>query len=139
MLRMKNTHLLACALLFGAACGGTSTAPATLTEVKTSVFKPSCTLSSCHDASSKMGSLDLVTNPYAALINVASVQAGAANEGLKRVVPGDLQKSFLNIKVTLSSAEDPKYGGRMPDTGQTLDANQLNILQGWILAGAPNN
>lgn len=136
---MKTSRLLPCALLI--ACGGSSPTPtpATLTEVKAAVFKPSCTLASCHDASGKMGSLDLATNPYAALVNVASVQKGAAAEGLMRVVPGDLQKSFLNIKVTLPSSVDTKYGSRMPDTGQTLDPSQLSILQGWILAGAPNN
>ena len=138
MLRMKITWLPLPALVFAAACGGTPP-PATFTQVKTSVFKPSCTLSSCHDAGARMGNLDLVTNPYTALINVAAVQTGAVADGLKRVVPGDLQKSFLNIKVTLPSAEDAKYGGRMPDTGQTLDPSQLDILQGWILAGAPNN
>lgn len=139
MLRMKNTWLPLSALVFAAACGGSSPPPATFTQVKTSVFKPSCTLSSCHDAGAQMGSLDLATNPYTALVNVAAVQTGAVADGLKRVVPGDLQKSFLNIKVTLPSAEDAKYGGRMPDTGQTLDQSQLDILQGWILAGAPNN
>jgi hypothetical protein len=56
-----------------------------------------------------------------------------------RVVPNDLQKSFLNVKVTLGAAVDAKYGTRMPEGGQTLDPTQLNTLQGWILAGAPNN
>ena len=134
-----------------AGCGGGNTgtpdmAPAcptggvTFTDIKASVFKVSCAFgSSCHGAGSTMGGLDLVTDPYKALVNADSAWPQAKTEGLKRVAPGDTAHSFTWIKVNLPSVNDPKYGTRMPQTGQKLDASQLQKLQCWIEAGALNN
>lgn len=123
-----------------AGCGGsTMSAPATLTQVKTDVFKISCNFSSCHDATTKAGGLDLVTDAYTALLNKPATQTTAKTEGLKLVVAGDLTKSFLNTKCTLPTANDAKYGARMPETGQVLAADQLAKLQSWIMNGAKND
>jgi hypothetical protein len=127
------------------ACGGTSDpgtgTPSTFTQVKNDVFVPSCNFSSCHAAAGAAGSgnLDLATNPYAALVNVAAVQAGAKADGLMRVVANNSAKSFLYLKLTFPTASDAKYGTRMPETGQTVSATQLAEVLGWINAGAPNN
>jgi hypothetical protein len=126
-------------------CGGSSDpgtgTTATLTQVKADVFAPSCNFSSCHGTAGAAGSggLDLATNPYAALVNVAAKQTGAVADGLKRVVPSDATKSFLYIKMAFPGSSDPKYGLRMPQTGQAVTATQLAEVQGWINAGAPNN
>ena len=83
---MTITRTLFIALLpVAAGCGNptggsadmTMVAPATFTKVKADVFKISCNFSSCHDATSKMGSLDLATDPYTALIDKPAVQATA--------------------------------------------------------------
>ena len=119
-------------------CG---TGGASFSDVKTKVFKASCTISnSCHDATGKMGGLDLATDPYKALLNVKPVWPVPVAEQLVEVAPNSLDKSFLWKKISLATATDPKYGGRMPNTGgQTVSAEQLQIVQCWILGGAPNN
>ena len=80
-----------------------------------------------------------MTDPYHALVNVSASQAGAAAKGLKRVVPGDLASSFLDIKLTLPMPSDATYGLRMPNTGMQVSAAQLAEVQSWITAGALNN
>src|SRR5437867_1559233 len=48
---------------------GSCSPAVTFADVKTKVFKPSCIFGSCHDAAGHMAGLDLVTNPYGALVN----------------------------------------------------------------------
>jgi hypothetical protein len=142
---LRNSSILLFAL---AGCGGTmsnnnpdllSSTPATLTQLKKDVFGASCAFSACHDGKTKAGGLDLVTDPYQALVGAAAVQAGAAAKGEKRVVAGDLAASFLNTKLTLPTAIDATYGQRMPNLGSAIDPGQLAEVQSWIKDGAKNN
>lgn len=142
-------RLLAWVFLAAAGCGGTNNtadmAPAcpdggvTFTDVKASVFKVSCNFSSCHNAMSHMGALDLETDPYKALVNAPSVWPAAKTEGLSRISPGDTAHSFTWIKLNLATTNDPKYGTRMPQTGQKIDGTQMEKVKCWIEAGAKNN
>ena len=96
--------------------------------------------SACHSVDGHMGALDLKTDPYKALVNVAATQKGAMAQGLVRVVPGSTAKSFLWMKLTLPVANDPTYGFRMPNvTDQTLDDERLKMIEGWIEQGALDN
>src|SRR4051812_9918836 len=88
----------------------------TLSQLKHDVFAISCASSdSCHNANGHMGSLNLVTDPYGALM-MSSANIFASGAGFeKRVVPGDETTSFLYVKVTLPEAGDPKLGSKMPN------------------------
>ena len=121
--------------LAAAGCGG---AP-TFSEVRSQVFQPSCNFSSCHNATSRAGGLDLQTSPHAALVGADPMLAEAKADGMKRVVAGDLAKSFLYVKLTLPSASDARYGFRMPQTNTPPEPSQVDLVKRWIEAGAPND
>ena len=115
------------ALLLEVAC----THPATLTELESEVFQPNCVFSGCHQTGSNEGGLTLDTDVYAHLVNAPSVDA----PGKIRVVPGDLGASYLYEKVT---QDQPTFGDRMPP-GSPLNGADLELIQSWILDGAPDN
>jgi hypothetical protein len=121
-------------------------------EIKSKIFGDppktggSCVFAStCHNPNNKDGALDLQTDPHKALVNVPPDPAGASGRkwtppaGMKRVVPNDDKNSFLMVKVTMPVAMDPMLGARMPNTGQTLDADSIAQLRCWIKRGAPND
>lgn len=83
----------------------------------------------CHDAASPGGDLDLVTDPYAALVGQPSSQWPE----LTLVVPGDAAGSFLVAKVEGSQGGD--QGGAMPPS-DGLDADGVATIREWIDAGA---
>ncbi len=89
--------------------------------------------------------LDLVTDPYAALVGIpavnlnGSVHAQADGGPLLRVSPGDPSESLLYIKLGLASASG-QWGQPMPMSGpQSTPASLMNALRAWIAAGAPND
>jgi len=89
------------------------------------IFDQSCV--NCHPSS---GNLDLrAGNSYNNLVNVpASGYSGIL------VVPGDPDNSILYKKIDGSGA----YGSNMP-VGGSLSASQINMIEQWILEGAPDN
>jgi hypothetical protein len=90
-----------------------------------------CAVSTCHGPF-KQANLDLrAGTAYANLINVASVMA----PGKTRVVPGSSAASFLSQK--LHGTQGATEGAQMPLIGQTLSALELQVLDAWIDAGAP--
>lgn len=147
------------AALLVAGCGGPSAPdPMTFTEIKSQVFKVSCEFSSCHSADGAHASnmLDLATDPYGSLVNVASVNKQAKSEGKNRVTPGDSANSFLYIKLgvpaqtvagqKVCAAENVSdvsqitdYGSCMPQTSSPLDPVTIAAIKRWIDSGAPNN
>ncbi len=137
------------ALVAVAGCGDSGTAadmsvaaPHNFDEINSEIFAPSCAaFSVCHspDGAAQANKLDLKTDPYAALVGVAAVNAMAKGEGKLRVKPCDSANSFLTIKLTLPlSATDPNsgYGQYMPQgSGHIADA-QIQAIKDWIDRGA---
>ena len=127
-----------------AADAGTPT-PATFAQLDQRLFQAQgCTMFGCHGAGAgpAVGGLDLVTDPYTALLGTGS-GAPAANSqgqlrGLLRVKPGDPSHSLLWIKLQMSAGDYATYGQDMPFSGGNLvPASVLEGLEGWIEAGAP--
>lgn len=119
--------LLSLSLLL-TACGGGP--PATLTQIETEIFNPSCALTTCHKGSSSAASLNLEGRTYSKLVNVQSTQK--AGEVL--VKPGEPDASWLMTKLR---GKPPVT--RMPLTGQALDGAQLEMVRSWIAAGAKDD
>ena len=141
---MRHVAILASAFLAPAsllvACGGPAdpcATPKTFTQMKSTTIKSSCVFSSCHDAASKKGALDLQTDPYAALVNVTPDNAAARAEGFKRAIPNNEEKSFVVLKLTLPTATDPRYGDLMPN--KQRDDAIANEFRCWVRRGAPND
>jgi hypothetical protein len=138
-----------------AGCGSPVTDPCashapTFSAVDTCIIKTSCSISSsCHNAAGHQGSLDLVTDPYAAIVGVAPVNTQAIAKGWKRVVPSDPSTSYFYQKLILPSPTEPTnagpngpnmgLGSRMPNTGQNLDPAEIDQIKAWIAMGAPKN
>lgn len=108
-----------------------------LADVQAEVFDVGCTVQSCHSSTTRAGDLVLEAGKSRAeLVDVPAVQARAAAEGMRRVVPGDPEASFLLLKCTAPLAAD--YGEVMPwGNADGLGAEELELLRGWIAAGAP--
>jgi putative endonuclease len=132
------------ALLAAAACGGDVPKPVGFAQINAQVLQPSCAaFSSCHSAAGRRnaGNLDMSSNPYAALVGVDADNLKAQSEGKKRVDPGNLDNSFLWVKLNLTMATDRKtgYGEPMPYASERLPKPQLDGIREWILAGAAND
>lgn len=134
---LRSALPLVITVLAAAACGGDSgTEPeepdldvATLSEIQTDVFTPSC--ASHHGPSSAAGGLNLTAGAsYANLVNVPSTQVA-----LNRVTPGDAENSYLVHKI---EGRDGIEGQPMP-VGPSLTNEQIAAIKQWINAGAPNN
>ncbi len=77
--------------------------------------------------------MDLTTNPYAALVNVAS----RLKPGAILVVPGDPDGSYLIQKL---EGRSDIVQLRMPRNGPPyLTPGQITVIRRWIEIGAPNN
>ena len=93
-----------------------------------------CSEAACH-GSATVGGLDLrAGNAYAQLVSVQST--GSA---LKRVDPGDRNRSYLFLK--LLAATEPESavinGAAMPIGRSAIPGELLQALRLWIYAGAP--
>lgn len=101
--------------------------------VITDIFsRTGCTASGCHGSAASAG-LELATDPYDNLVNVASTQVAS----LDRVTPNDTVNSYLVIKL---EGTDPRMQGlRMPRNGTPLDTIDLNNIKNWIKSGANEN
>ncbi|HEX2899027.1 MAG TPA: hypothetical protein VHS96_04830 [Bacteroidia bacterium] len=108
------------------------------------IFAPSCALSGCHVAPERKKDLDgempflSGEATYASLINITPSKSQAASAGLKLVIPGNADSSFLYQKVIYDSSAF-QFGAKMPSGGLTLSANQIEFMRQWIAAGAPLN
>lgn len=96
-----------------------------------------CGTAGCHDAITKNRGMDLSTpaSIYASWVNRNGLDY-CGNMLVPRVVPGDPAASFVMRKVTgdLSCFNDQSQ--RMPPTAP-LEASEIEMLRGWIAAGAP--
>ncbi|MEY3442690.1 MAG: hypothetical protein RLZZ519_971 [Bacteroidota bacterium] len=108
------------------------------------IFAPSCALSGCHLTPVKKR--DPAGEPpylsgeetFNSLINVTPTALQAASAGLKLVIPGNPDSSYLYQKVIYDSSAFA-FGAKMPSGGLTLTANQVEFMRQWIAAGAPLN
>jgi hypothetical protein len=94
-----------------------------------------CSVSTCHGA---FGAANLDLRPgasYPELIDVLADNPAAAAAGKRLVAPGDAEASFLSQKLrgALLSTE----GAQMPLVGGPLPAVELDLVDAWIDAGAP--
>ena len=115
------------------AAGGGNIGPATLTELQTDIFTPSCDQFGCHNADSARAGLVLTAGmSFAELVNEPSSQ----RPELDRVEPGDPESSYL-VKKLRGDADIT--GRRMPDGGPFLTDAQLARVISWINDGAEDN
>lgn len=97
-------------------------------EIQDTVFTPICT--QCHIGATAPQGLRLdAANSYALLVNVASNEVPA----LLRVNPGNPDQSYIVQKIQGNAA----VGGRMPLGQAALPQDRIDLIRGWIAAGAP--
>ncbi len=123
--------------------GNTSQTP-TFTFVNQNLFQAAgCTVCHAANAAQLFGSLDLVTDPYTALLGSSGTGAPANNvkgsaTGMLRVSPGNPGQSLLYLKLQLT-ATSSQYGEAMPPLHGGTSAALIQAVSDWITAGAPNN
>ncbi len=113
----------------------------TFDRIQEQIFDVSCALGGCHDSEGNAGGLLLEQGTsYGALVDVDPVNAAALMAGFKRVATidaqsGDPETSFLFRKITgqLGAGQ----GNRMPIGGKKVSSGFRDILERWILSGAP--
>jgi hypothetical protein len=100
----------------------------TLASIRESIFLTSCGWDSCHGENNQSMGLKLVAN----VDQLSNELVGAAAVGCStwtRVVPGDLEHSYLWNKVT---KHPPVCGDRMPWGVVPLPPPALDCIQQWI-------
>lgn len=118
----------------------------TFDSISTKIFAMSCgtSTSGCHSRKGALnsGGLNLADDPYTALLGSDGKGAPAANiagteKDLVRVVPSDADNSFLVIKLSTRTSQDPKYGSGMPFTAPgSVCPDTLATIRTWIADGA---
>lgn len=115
----------------------------TFDRIQKQIFNQSCALSSCHDSQSQAGTLLLETGAsHAALINQDPFNFAAFSDGWKRVTVvtpglGDPSTSYLFRKIT-GDLPSPAHGERMPLGRPKLPRVLRDLIEIWILNGAPD-
>jgi len=111
--------------------GDAPSAGATFNDVYTTVLKGSCSSSYCHGSTAGGWSVKAdAASTYAQLVDMAS----SACSGLKKVEPGQPEKSSLYLKLR-GSFDGVCTGQKMP-AGGSITATQLETVRSWIAAGA---
>lgn len=106
-----------------------------LDDIQQTIFSVHCLSAGCHNANDRQGNLVLEPGQsYANLVNVLSFNTAAAAAGLRRVLPGQPDQSFLITKLTTASGLE---GSRMPLAAAALSDSDIAEIRDWILAGAP--
>ena len=101
----------------------------TFTQVQEQIFNPMCV--NCHGALPQAG-LDLRSpQSHGNLVNVTSPISDVVY-----VVPGNPDASYLIHKL---DGRDGIIGSRMPQLGDPLPAELLELVRSWIQAGALDN
>ena len=115
----------------------------TFDRIQRQVFDVSCALGGCHDSEGLAGNLRLESGTsHGSLVDVDPFNAAALLAGFKRVattgpMSGDPEISFLLHK--LSGKPDAGMGARMPAEGKNVSSGFRNVIELWILAGAPES
>lgn len=100
----------------------------TLESLVNSVFVTSCAWDYCHGSNSAAYTFVLTYDAKTVGQELVGVPA-ASCPGWTRVVPGDVEHSFLWKKLT---EEKPACGVRMPYATEPLPQTALDCVRGWI-------
>jgi hypothetical protein len=106
---------------------------ASLVGLHTYIFSRSCAQPACHDGSFEPD-FRTVQSTYSTLVYQPVVKNNAERSFRYRVVPGEVEKSWLYERVVTDDA----VLGRMPLYDQPLNESQLRALRKWIADGAPD-
>ncbi len=131
-IHVQRLRIFALFMLTAAACGSEPDGPTDFSVVQERVFVPRCTDPACHDIVSQAGNL-VLEGPvaYTSLTETPCANEAALAAGLVRVAGGDLDSSFLWIKLV-----DPQgMGDPMPISGALSD-DELDVVRHWIEEGA---
>lgn len=108
----------------------------TFDRIVQQVFLPSCAFTACHDDQTNAAGLNLLADAaYAQLIDITPTTLTAAGDGQLRVTPGDPALSFLYRKIVPDL--EAGWGTAMPALGEPVSTDLLEIIELWILDGAP--
>jgi mono/diheme cytochrome c family protein len=127
------------ALALGGCSAASPTSPTTTGTAGTSlkndvqpIFNANCVV--CHQGGAPPGGLSLEPAvAYKDLVNAPSTEAP-----LKLVVPGAPGESYLLNKLRGTQLQVGGSGSRMPYGATPLPDSQINLIEQWITAGAPN-
>lgn len=123
----------------GIGCAEQSTNPGTDVEptfssISQKIFATSCATSSCHGVLGQRGGLILEgEDAYDNLVNATPTTLAAIEKGMKLVVPGKPDSSFLLTKLIAPEAVE---GERMPSSNESLSSQQIQAIRTWIANGA---
>lgn len=140
--RAPLTATLLLILSIASGCGSNTTEPTatvepTFSSIQANVFAKSCATSSCHGVFGQRGGLILEgADAYANLVDASPGNTVALARGLRRVVAGKPDSSFLLVKLT--GPRDGE-GDRMPQGNNPLNAQAIEAIRTWIANGALKN
>lgn len=97
------------------------------------IFTNNCVI--CHQGAS--GSAGLSLDPGSAYNNLVNVSSSESS--LMRVAPNSADKSYLLNKLKGTQGQAGGSGAQMPYGAPPLSQSQIDLIQQWISAGAPNN
>jgi hypothetical protein len=107
----------------------------TFAALQEEILTPRCATQFCHSAQTHSANLVLAAGAaYDQLVGSAPSNAAAAAAGLLRVAPFDPEGSYLITK--LRGPNEVALGARMPLIGNPLSAQEIDLIRGWIAAGA---
>lgn len=134
-LRKFNAFLFCLIALGGdAACAEPRAIPSFKQDIQP-IFNTQCVF--CHVTGAENAGLNLARHDaYRNLVSTKSTESE-----LLRIAPGDLEKSYLMHKLRGTQLSVGGSGDSMPkvDPARLLDAAQVELIEKWILGGAPNN
>jgi hypothetical protein len=105
------------------------------TFIQDTVFTPSCATAKCHTGPEPEVGLDLSAGTaYANLVN----KGASTVTGWTRVVPGSKDESYLVVAFGRAPGPAPR-DGFMPIGAPALCAEQHDMIERWIAAGAPDD
>ena len=111
-------------------------------QLQSKILTPSCAISGCHasknDATFPQHELILEKSvAYTNLVGISSKNANAKADGLLRIKPGAPEESLFLHKLHLYDHHSKDYGNPMPLGLAKLSLGQLDFIEQWITAGAP--
>ena len=112
--------------------------PATFSTIQSDVILLGCAVSGCHDnRANPAANLSLVNaeTSYNQMVNQPSTQL----PGMKMVLPGDPDNSYLVHKLRGTHLSIGGTGQNMPQYAAALPQGQIDRIVQWVLDGAIKN